>query len=83
MRRAARRAVLINDLRRSAHGLALAHVAARVLTTSDVVWFDAPQSVRSSFTAAEVGELARRAGMHGAEVSARWPQRLLLAWRPA
>jgi len=83
MRCAARRIVLINDLLRSARGLALAHVAARMFTSSDVVHLDAPRSVRASFTAAEMRELARRAEMNGVEVSRRWPQRLLLTWTAA
>ena len=37
--------VLVNDLERSGLGLALAHVAVRLLTTSDVVHTDGPRSV--------------------------------------
>jgi SAM-dependent methyltransferase len=80
MRHATRHAVLINDLLRSAGGLALAHVASRLFTSSDVVHLDAPQSVRASFTAPELLALARRAEMDGARVSQHWPQRLLLTW---
>lgn len=80
MGRATRGLVLINDLRRSRAGLGLAHAAARLLTTSEVVRNDAPASVRSAFTIAEVRDLARRAGLEGAEVSRRWPFRFLLKW---
>jgi 2-polyprenyl-3-methyl-5-hydroxy-6-metoxy-1,4-benzoquinol methylase len=83
MRRAARRILLINDLARSVRGLALAHAASRLFTTSDVVHTDAPRSVRAAFTVEEMRELARRAELKGAEVSRRWPFRLLLTWEPA
>ncbi len=77
---AARHLVLINDLARSRAGLALAHVATRLLTTSSVVHVDGPRSVRRAFTPAEALALAQRAGLHGATVSRRWPFRYLLAW---
>ena len=83
MRHAARRVVLINDLLRSARGLALAHVAARMFTSSKIVHFDAPRSVRASFTAIEMKELARRAEMGSARISRHWPLRLLLTWMAA
>ena len=83
MRRAAQRIVLVNDLARSIRGLALAHAAARVFTTSSIVHFDAPRSVRSAFTAEELRDLARRAALDGAQVSRCWPFRLLLRWQPA
>jgi len=81
MRHAARHVVMINDLLRSKSGLALAHVASRLFTSSDVVHLDAPQSVRASFTAPELRMLAGRAEMDGARVSRHWPQRLLLTWQ--
>lgn len=80
MGRATRGLALINDLRRSRAGLGLAHAAAHLLTTSEVVRNDAPASVRSAFTIDEVRELARRAGLEGAVVSRRWPFRYLLKW---
>jgi 2-polyprenyl-3-methyl-5-hydroxy-6-metoxy-1,4-benzoquinol methylase len=83
MRHAAKRIVLVSDLRRSVRGLALAFFAARLLTSSDVVRVDAPRSVRAAFTADEMKALARRARMDGAEVSGRWPFRLLMTWKPA
>ena len=45
--------MLVNDLERSGLGLALAHVAVRLLTTSDVVHVDGPRSVESAFTMEE------------------------------
>ncbi len=75
--------VLVNDLQRSGLGLALAHVAVRLLTTSDVVHVDGPRSVESAFTMDEARALAERAGLHGAIVRWRWPFRYLLTWSRA
>jgi 2-polyprenyl-3-methyl-5-hydroxy-6-metoxy-1,4-benzoquinol methylase len=72
--------VLVNDLIRSRVGLALAHVAGRILTTSDVVHVDGPRSVEGAFTMEEARALAERAGLHGATVRWRWPFRYLLKW---
>ncbi|MFL5339227.1 MAG: methyltransferase domain-containing protein [Gemmataceae bacterium] len=80
MAAAARRLVLINDLRRSAGGLALAQVVSRLVSRSAVVHFDAPQSVRAAFTLDEARQLAARAELHGATVRRRWPFRFLLTW---
>jgi hypothetical protein len=79
---AARQMVLIQDLRRSAIGLQLARLAARVFSRSAVVHTDAPRSVQAAFTLSEAGQLARDAGLTGATVVSRWPFRFLLSWRP-
>jgi SAM-dependent methyltransferase len=79
---AAPRLVLVNDLARGLSGLALAHLAARLLTRSNVVHVDAPRSVEAAFTPDEVRRLAERAGLHGATVVRRWPCRWLLTWQP-
>jgi 2-polyprenyl-3-methyl-5-hydroxy-6-metoxy-1,4-benzoquinol methylase len=76
-------AVLVSDLERHALGLALAHVAVRLLTTSDVVHVDGPRSVESAFTCQEARILAERAGLHGTAVQRRWPFRYLLQWSRA
>src|SRR4029079_9609730 len=81
MAAAARRAILINDLARSAAGLMLAHVATRLLTLSPVVHVDGPRSVEGAFTPAEALRLAERAGLRGAPVARCWSFRYLLAWR--
>jgi SAM-dependent methyltransferase len=78
---AARRLVLVNDLRRSSVGFLLAWVGSRVLSRSPIVHIDGPLSVRAAFTPAEVRDLARRAGLDGAVVKQRWPCRYLLTWR--
>src|SRR5262249_38607158 len=77
---AARRLVLVNDLRRSLAGLLAAYAATRLLTTSPVVHTDGPLSVRAAFTLPEVRELAWQAGLDGATVVRRWPFRFLLMW---
>ena len=72
--------VLVNDLIRSPVGWALAHVAGRILSRSDVVHVDGPRSVEGAFTREEARALAERAGLHGATVGWRWPFRYLLKW---
>ena len=82
MKRAARRLVLVQDLRRGRRGWLIAALASRLLTRSPVVRHDALASVESAFTPAELGFLAGRAGLdslHG-RVDVRWPERLLLRW---
>ena len=81
MAAAACQLVLVNDLRRSMTGLALAYVGTRLLSRSPVVHIDGALSVRAAFTLAEVRELAERAGLRGAIVMRQWPYRYLLTWR--
>ncbi|MHB1328225.1 MAG: methyltransferase domain-containing protein [Gemmatimonadales bacterium] len=83
MSRAATRLVVIHDLVRSRAGLALAHLACRILSRSDVVRHDGPRSVESAFTISEVRTLASRAGLTSARVTRSWPQRFLLVAQPA
>jgi 2-polyprenyl-3-methyl-5-hydroxy-6-metoxy-1,4-benzoquinol methylase len=80
MAAAARRLVLVNDLRRSHAGYLLAWLGTRLLTRSPVAQVDGPLSVRAAFTIPEVRELARQAGLADATVQRRWPCRLLLSW---
>jgi SAM-dependent methyltransferase len=79
---AARRLLLVADLRRTAAGLLLAATASRLATRSPVVHADASASVRNAYAAQEVAALAARAGLRGAVVRRVFPQRLLLAWSP-
>jgi 2-polyprenyl-3-methyl-5-hydroxy-6-metoxy-1,4-benzoquinol methylase len=81
MRAAARRMVLVSDLRRSTAGLALAWVASRVFSRSRVMRTDAILSVRAAYTIDEFRGLAHEAGLDGAAIRAVWPQRFLLEWR--
>ncbi len=83
MATAAKHLVLVNDLRRSAAGLALARFAAWTLSGSDVVRIDGPRSVRAAFTMGEAAALALAAGLKGAVVERRWPFRFLLSWQRA
>jgi len=80
MANATQHLVLVNDLRRSAVGLALTHLAAWTLSGSDVVRVDGPRSVRAAFTVVEAAALARAAGLKGAIVERHWPFRFLLSW---
>jgi hypothetical protein len=43
---------------------------------------DGPRSVAGAFTLDELQELARQSGLVGANISPRWPQRMLLTWTP-
>lgn len=81
MAQAAGRLVLINDLRRSFGGFALAYLGTRLLSTSEVVHIDGPRSVEAAFTVPELRRLAADAGLAGAKVERRWPCRMLLTWR--
>jgi 2-polyprenyl-3-methyl-5-hydroxy-6-metoxy-1,4-benzoquinol methylase len=77
---AARHAVLINDLRRTRVGHALAWFSCRILTRSRIVRVDGPMSSRAAYTVDEVKQMAARSGLNGAHISRRWPQRFLLRW---
>ncbi len=79
---AARRRLLVCDLRRSRAGLALAATASHLASRSPVVHADAPASVRNAWTPTEALELAARAGLQGARVRHVFPQRWLLSWSP-
>jgi 2-polyprenyl-3-methyl-5-hydroxy-6-metoxy-1,4-benzoquinol methylase len=79
----ARSLVLVNDLRRGATGLVLAHLATRIFSRSDIVHTDGPRSVEAAFTPAETRTLAERAGLLGVTVERRWPCRWLLTWERA
>jgi 2-polyprenyl-3-methyl-5-hydroxy-6-metoxy-1,4-benzoquinol methylase len=78
---AARCAVVVSDLRRTALGTAFTWVGSRLLSRSDVFLEDGMRSVAAAFTTAETRQLAANAGLHGATVSHVWPQRWLLVWR--
>lgn len=75
------RLVIISDLVRSRTGLALAYLGTHLLSTSSVVHFDGPQSVRGAYTMDEVRTLAGEAGMVQASIVPRWPCRYLLRWQ--
>ena len=79
-RSAARRMVVVSDLVRSRWGFVLAWCATRLMTTSPVVRFDGPVSVRAAFTPAEVGAIARTAGLDPVVLECHFPARFLLTW---
>lgn len=70
------RLLIVSDLRRSAAGYAVAHLACRLVTRSRVVRNDGPQSVANAFTLSEMRDLCREAGLSGAMVRRTWPWRL-------
>lgn len=82
MKRAARRAVLVSDLRRTRLGYGLAWIGCRVLTRSPIVHTDSLLSVAAAFTPSEARVLAERAGLHDVRIQLHWPQRFLLLGRP-
>ena len=83
MAAAARGAVLVQDLVRSRAGYALAWLALRAFTRSDVARVDGARSVRAAYTIPEVRTIARRAGLERARVTRCWPQRFVLEWSAA
>ncbi|MDO8836201.1 MAG: methyltransferase domain-containing protein [Vicinamibacterales bacterium] len=80
MKAAARRLVLVSDLRRSRLGYAFAWAGCRLLSRSRVFHVDGTRSVAAAFTPAEADQLARSAGLAGSSITTHWPQRWLLAW---
>jgi len=80
MHQAAGRTLLVSDLKRSRLGYLLAWGGIRVLSRSRICHVDGPLSVQGAFTVAEAQELARQAGLQGAQIENQWPQRFLLSW---
>lgn len=83
MAASARYLLLVSDLRRTLLGFALAWAGCRLLSRSRVVHVDGTRSVRAAFRTTEARQLAVHAGLAGVKVEECWPQRFLLAWRPA
>ena len=83
MSAATERLILVNDLRRSAIGLCLAHVAGRLTTRSRVVHIDGPRSVKAAFKTHEMQALMTQAGLTGYQVTPKWPYRFLCEWQKA
>lgn len=80
MRRAARLAVGVSDLRRTRLALGLVWLGSRIITRSPVVHHDATASVRAAHQPQEVRELADRAGLQDAVVQVADPVRWRLWW---
>jgi 2-polyprenyl-3-methyl-5-hydroxy-6-metoxy-1,4-benzoquinol methylase len=81
MGEAAGELVVVNDLVRSQMSLMLVTFACHTLTSSRVVQFDGPASVRSAFTPLELRYMASAAGLHNSTIRERFPCRMLLSWR--
>ena len=79
MYEAAQKCVIVSDLERSALNYSMVWIATRVLTTSDVVHFDGPVSVRAAYTAPEFLELSAQAGLRNATVKRVFPCRFLFS----
>src|SRR5262249_21553132 len=77
-RRLARRAVLVNDLRRHRIPWAFIAVASRMTFRHPMFVHDAPLSVLRGFTDEEMRSAARAAGDDHATVRRLWPFRLVL-----
>ena len=80
MAAAARRAVLIDDLLRTAFGYALCGVGCRILTRSRIVQTDGPRSVKAAYSLDEVRGLVAQCGLQRARIKRHWPERFLLTW---
>jgi 2-polyprenyl-3-methyl-5-hydroxy-6-metoxy-1,4-benzoquinol methylase len=78
---AARQALFVNDLLRSAMNLFLVTVATRLVSNSAVVQFDGPASVRAAYTLQEMRDMAQSAGLTDFQLSEHFPCRLLLEWK--
>ncbi len=72
--------VVVDDLVRSRTGYWLAQIGCRLLSRSEIVHFDGPQSVRAAYSIEEVSRLASNAGFSNFEISRHWPQRFQLVW---
>jgi predicted nicotinamide N-methyase len=80
MRRAARLAIGVSDLRRTRAGLLAVTAASRLVTRSPVVHHDGAASVRAAHEPEEIRALAARAGLDGAVVEIADPVRWRLWW---
>jgi len=80
MWRVSSRMILIDDLRRTRMGYALAIIGCQLLSRSPVVHVDGPLSVRSAFTESEILALSDRCELPPPEIKRHWPHRFLLKW---
>lgn len=80
MAAATRNALLVQDLRRTRLGYALAWMGLHALTDSDVARVDGLRSVRGAFTLDEVRAMCGEAGLTGADIGVGWPQRFTIRW---
>jgi SAM-dependent methyltransferase len=83
MKEAAGQLVLVNDLVRSRLNLVAVWLVTHLASRSPVVRSDGPASVQSAFTPVEALDLARQAGLLGANIRYCFPCRFVLDWRRA
>lgn len=79
--RVARQGIVVSDLSRSSTAWALTSVFARLASRSRVFHVDGPRSVRAAYRAAELAEMAGKAGLAGATVRRQIPFRIMLQWK--
>ena len=79
MAKAARLAVLVDDLIRCRAGYWLAWAGCRLLSRSQIVHYDGPLSVANAFTTAEFAAMSEEIGLAGT-MQRHWPQRFLWRW---
>ena len=81
MKQAARKMVLVSDLKRSRLGYVLTWCGLRLLTRSRICHVDGPLSVRAAFKPGEATNLTTKAGLDDALLTRHWPERYLITWR--
>ncbi len=82
-RHCARRAVIINDLRRGRAPYAAAFLLTHLTTRNRMTRYDAPLSALRTFVSNELDAMAREAGFAAWRLSRSFPCRLSLVARPA
>lgn len=82
MSECAKKLAIVNDLERSWLNYLQVIVATRLLSTSPVVHYDGPTSVRAAYTISEFQHMGEAAGLRNCRVEKRFPCRLLLTWSP-
>ncbi len=80
MNLAARRGVVIEDLRRTRLGYALCWLGTRTLTRSPVVHTDGLLSVAAAFSDNEFSNLLHQAGVSQPDLTKQWPERFMVSW---
>lgn len=83
MRQSCRRMLVVSDLLRTWLGYTTAKIVVKLVTRSEVVHYDGPQSVAGAFRMDEARRLAEAAGLTDAELRKIWPFRFLLTWKVA
>jgi len=73
-------AVIVADLVRSRLAWMLTWIVTRLLSRSWIFHVDGPRSVRAAYRPGELADLARRAGMHDANMERCFPFRMVLTW---